>query len=68
MSEAPIEKAGTDRSRLAAMSLFEDPEVAEQPPQDDEDEDGAEAAASEFLGTVSRGNAAQQLTHRRFAS
>jgi hypothetical protein len=37
--------------------------VAEQPPEDDEDQDGAEAAASELLGTITGGNAAQQLTH-----
>jgi hypothetical protein len=42
--------------------------VAEQPPQDDEDEDGAEAPSAKFLGSVTRGDAAQQLAHSDSAS
>jgi hypothetical protein len=45
-------------------NLLENPEVAEEPPEDNEDEDGAEAPTAQLLGTVPRGDAAQQLAHR----
>jgi hypothetical protein len=39
-------------------SLLEDPEVAEQPPEKQEDEDSAEAAAAEALGAIAGREAA----------
>jgi hypothetical protein len=38
--------------------LLEDSEVPQQPPENDEDQDGAEAPAPKLLGTVSGGDAA----------
>jgi hypothetical protein len=37
--------------------------LAEHDPQDNEDQDGAEAPATQFLGTVTSGDATQQLAH-----
>ena len=45
-------------------ALLEHSEVAEQPPQQNENEDGAETAAAHFFRSVSRGEAAKQFAHR----
>src|SRR5690349_12478495 len=49
--------------RSGTRRLLEDPEVPEQPPEDEKDQDGAEAAAAQLLGAVARGHAAQELAH-----
>src|SRR5678815_274222 len=47
------------------MRLLEDSKVAEDVPQDDEDNDAhAAAAARQFPGSVTSGNPTQQLAHR----
>jgi hypothetical protein len=46
--------------------LLEEAEVAEQPPQDDEDEDGREAAAAQLLGAPTGRHAPQYLAHPMF--
>src|SRR5436853_113339 len=52
------------RSHYCPRSLLaEDPEVAEKPPQDEKDEDGAEAPTAHLLRSISRGEAAQQFAH-----
>jgi hypothetical protein len=45
------------------LKSAENSEVAEEPPQHQEDEDGAKAATAEFFRSISRGEAAQQLAH-----
>lgn len=40
-----------------------DSKVSEQPPQDDEHENGGEASAAEFLRSVAGGQAAQDFAH-----
>jgi 30S ribosomal protein S31 len=47
----------------AARALFKDPEVAQQPPQKDEDQDRAEAAAAQFLGSVTGRQSPQEFAH-----
>jgi hypothetical protein len=51
--------------RLTAVTsrLFEDSEVPQQPPEQEEDQDGAEASAAQLLGAISRSHPAQQLAH-----
>ena len=53
------------RRRKSPSGLFENVEVPEQPPQDEEHDDGAEAAAAKLLGTPAGGDAAQQSAHGR---
>jgi hypothetical protein len=43
--------------------LLEDPEVAEEPPEKDEDEDGAEAATAQLLGAVTGGETTKKFAH-----
>ena len=46
------------------MRLLEDSKVAEDVPQDDEDNDAhAAAAARQFSGSITSGNPTQQLAH-----
>jgi hypothetical protein len=45
------------------MNSPEDLEVAEQVPEDDENEDGAQAAATEFFRSPTRRNTAKQFAH-----
>src|SRR5689334_22310562 len=49
----------------SVTTLPEDAEVAEEPPQDDEDQHRAEASTAQFLCAVTGGDAAQQLAHDR---
>ena len=50
------------------MRLLEDSKVAEDVPQDDEDNDAhAAAAARQFSGSITSGNPTQQLAHRNSA-
>ena len=48
---------------LSSRRLAEDSEVAEQPPQQDEDKNRTETATAKLLGAISRGNAAQKFAH-----
>src|SRR5947209_20595038 len=50
--------------RRVRRGLLEDAEVAEEPPQQNEDQHGAEAATAKLLRAVSGGDAAQQFAHR----
>jgi hypothetical protein len=50
--------------RSVGASLLENPEVAEEPPKQNEDEHGAEAPTAHLLGSVSCGKAAKQFAHR----
>jgi hypothetical protein len=44
----------SQRGRVGVwFALFEDVEIAEQPPQDQKDQDSAEAATTKLLGTKS---------------
>ena len=52
------------KRRRRDRALLEHSEVAEQPPQQNENEDGAETAAAHFFRSVSRGEAAKQFAHR----
>lgn len=49
--------------------LFEDAEMSQHVPQDDEDQHGAKASAAKFLGAISGCDASQKFAHRdpRFA-
>jgi photosystem II stability/assembly factor-like uncharacterized protein len=53
------------RASGAPDASLEDPEVREQPPQKEEDQDGAEAPAAELLRSVSRHQTSEQLAHPR---
>jgi hypothetical protein len=53
-----------ERRRVVHCRLFEDVEVTEQPPQQQENEDRAEATASQFLGAPSSSDTPQDLAHR----
>jgi hypothetical protein len=55
---------GSRKRRQCDRALLEHSEVAEQPPQQNENEDGAETAAAQFFRSVSRGDAAKQFAHR----
>ncbi len=50
-----------DAEFLSLFSLSENSKVAEQPPEDDEDQDGAEASAAEFFGAVAGCDSTQKL-------
>src|SRR6478672_444860 len=50
-------------SPCSVTVLLEDPEVAEDQPQDDEDQHRAEAPTAQLLRTVTGREAAQQLAH-----
>jgi hypothetical protein len=67
LSEAKDLDHGPEILRFAQddrAGLLEDAEVSEQPPQQNEDQDGAEAAAAEFLRAIARGDTAQEFAHR----
>src|SRR5689334_16939352 len=57
--------ADASRSSATAGSLAENPEVAEEPPKQNENQDGGKTSTAEFLGSVTGGDAAQQLAHFR---
>src|SRR3954470_16257084 len=55
--------ASVRRRRRRALGLLENSEVTEQPPQNDEDQNGAETATAQLFCPVSGGDAAQQFAH-----
>ena len=53
------------RHRRPERALLEHPEVPKQPPEQNENQDGAETAAAQFLCPVPCGQAAKQFAHDR---
>src|SRR6185437_5734162 len=54
---------GLARAAERAYGLFENPKMAEDEPENDEDDDGAETSTAKLFGSVPRGDAAQQFAH-----
>jgi hypothetical protein len=59
-----LKSAGHEVTLQAWHGLPEEIEVAEQPPKEQEDEDGGEAATPELLRAPTGRDTSQQLTHR----
>src|SRR5688572_29895217 len=47
----------------SSTRLAEDSEVAQEPPQQDENQDRTETATAKLLGAIARGEAAQKFAH-----